>query len=463
MKKIITVWAIILMVFLYAQTLFVQAEPATDSELTQTAAALKIDDKNIYEGMDKAYQSGYSPQVKNGMATVIIPLVSQGEIRGDKIIATPSLGDPSSSPFVFKNYQKTVELSQNAVNHSSKSVLCYLVRFDFALNQNRINSSYPVTVSIEAEGEDGSPVIQSFTSYITITDGKPYGSEPLQASQPKVMIDRYSIDPSAVTAGKEFSVRITLKNTDDTQPVKNMSVMAVCESQNISLQKGNGTAYIKSLGKGKETEFLLEYKSDLETPEGRYKISLEINYENEKSAAFLSSESVIFEVVQPLRAEMEVPQIPAQVNTGDAFSVAVQVMNLGRGKVYNVRAELSAPGLFLLESAFIGNMEAGTAAPGEMSVLAMAKDSSEGGESEKYGRTNGAVTLIYEDSAGREYKKEFAFTTTINETAAKQNTPENQAEEPQRAGQWWIFVTVIVLIAASLSVFLIVKNKQRKI
>ena len=66
---------------------------------------LGIDDANLYDGMTKTYSQGYTPTVANGVATIVLPLVTNGSISGSTIVATPNLGNVESSPFVFGNYQ----------------------------------------------------------------------------------------------------------------------------------------------------------------------------------------------------------------------------------------------------------------------------------------------------------------------------------------------------------------------
>ena len=46
---------------------------------------LGIDDANLYDGMTKTYSQGYSPTVANGVATIVLPLVTTGSIRGVRL------------------------------------------------------------------------------------------------------------------------------------------------------------------------------------------------------------------------------------------------------------------------------------------------------------------------------------------------------------------------------------------
>ncbi len=445
--------------------------PPADPDPTPTPATgitnFEIDNIHIFDGMDRAYQNGYKPTVKDGKATVVLPLLSNGRILGNVIKVTPGLGDPSSSPFVYNNYQTTVARQQNPVAGEG-TVPSYLIRFDFPLASGRNNGVYPVTIDVQAQAADGSPVQQTFTIYITITDGKdPNATAPVPGpekptSEPKVIVSNYEIDPSPILAGGEFTAKITLRNTSETKSVQNMTVTASCDSPSLLLKNDSNTFYISKLGKGAETSIELHYKSSLETVPQLYNIMLAIQYDNSKATVLSSSGTIPFMICQPLRVEMEAPLMPQAVNAGDTFPLAIQVMNMGRSKALNVRCELSAPGLLPSSTAFIGNMEAGTAMTGDINVFVGTKDMSEGYTgTDKYGLTNGKITLVYEDENGQEYTQETEFATRINEPVLPETSSEPE-DEPEKAGQWWISITIGTAVIAGLAYFLVARAKKEK-
>lgn len=465
MKKRYT-WlaAILLLVTIWPAAALAEGE-TEDAEAASTVT-LSIDNAHVYEGMDKPYKDGYTPIVQNGTAVVVLPLVASGAIKDNIITVTPGLGEPASSPFVYSNYQKTVSMADNAVSGGG-NVSGYLVRFDLPLAADRVNGTYPVSIDITAQTADGVPIQKSFTMYITITDGKdPDTTEtPEQetpTSQPKIIVSGYSINPSPVLAGEEFTATITLQNTSEKKTVQNMVVTVSCDCPNFMLQNDSSTLYIGKLGKGGTTEIELQYDTDLDTPAGRYNISLTMEYDNSQAATLSSSGIVGVTISQPLRVEMEMPQIPEQVNAGDTMPLSFQVMNMGRGPVYNVRVMLAAAGLMPTETAFIGNMEAGTAAMGDMNVFVGTKSMTEGYEGdEKYGYTSGTVTLIYEDEAGEEYTTETEFYTTIDPPVISASS-NDVAEEPETAGQWWLSLMIGGLVIAVLAIVLVLRARKGK-
>ncbi len=467
MKKISILLAALMLILIMPVTALAEeeAEPSPPAQ-TETITSLEIDNKHIFDGMDKAYKDGYSPVVKDGKATVVLPLISSGDIKNNTISVTPNLGDTASSPFVYSNYQKAVSRQDNSVAGGA-TVSSFLIRFDFPLVSARYNGVYPVVIDVQAQAPDGSPVQQTFTTYITITDGKDPNATPptpqpeRPTSQPKVIVSGYSISPETVMAGEEFTVSITLKNTSEKKSVQNMTVTASCDSPGLLPENDSDTVYISKLGKGVETSIELTYKADLEIVPQLYNITLTIQYDNSDATALTSSGTVPVIISQPLRVEMDTPQIPQEVNAGDTFPLSVQVMNMGRSKVFNVRCELSVPGLIPSSSAFIGNLEAGTSMMGDTNVFVGTKDMSEGYTgTDQYGSTKGMITLIYEDENGKEYTQEIEIATNINTPVIPQaDEPE---EEPEKAGQWWISLAIGAVVVAGLAAVLIVRAKKGK-
>lgn len=95
-----------------------------------------------------AYEDGYSPRVENGIAYIVLPLLSNGDINNEKIKVSLNLGSSSASPFVITNYEKTFSLETVTPKNSIDEVELFLVRFDVVLASERTNGVYPVTVNI---------------------------------------------------------------------------------------------------------------------------------------------------------------------------------------------------------------------------------------------------------------------------------------------------------------------------
>ena len=128
-------------------------------KLNDTAVALCIDNQNVYEGMESAYNKGYQPVCENG------------KMKQDKITASVDLGDTKDSPFVFRNYEKDFLCKPEYINGTEETKEIYLVSFTFDLSGSRINGIYPVIINASGEDENGNEIQKAFKNYVTITDG----------------------------------------------------------------------------------------------------------------------------------------------------------------------------------------------------------------------------------------------------------------------------------------------------
>ena len=450
--------------------------PPSEETPVNGATRLQIDDANVYEGMDKAYNAGYLPQVKNGVVTLVLPLIADGDIKANQIVVTPNLGDSYSSPIQYKNYQKTFVLDEHLVNEEKNKdtdieerVEAYLVCFEFPLKSDRKNETYPVSLSIQAQSASGSIIQQTYTCYFTVTDGvstdvvtEPEISvgmtmeEETPESQPRILISKYSIDAVPVSAGEEFTATVTLRNTSETMAVQNMVVTVSCDSANFVLLNDSNTIYIDKLGAGKTMDVKIRYKTDLETPPQRYNVNLSMSYDNSDAMSLASSGSIMVEVAQVPDVELAPFNLEPEVNAGETIQMSFQVMNLGRSPIYNARVELSAPGLYPAGTGFIGNMEPGTAATTRLDVFIGMKEDAE----ERYGATSGTVTLVYEDASGQEYTQEADIDTEIKALVISAPTTETEEEaESKAASQWWISV---LAGSAVIGILAIVLRKQKK-
>ncbi len=448
--------------------------------------ALRIDNEAVYAGMDKAYSGGYVPGVQNGTASVVLPLLPVREVKNAEINVRVDLGDPLSAPFVFGNYDKTVKLADNKTT-DGKTVKNFLVAFSLPLAGNRQNGRYPITITAQGQDKDGAPFSQAFTLYVTVTDGSDPNAVPTTdipqdvpqdmpqgqgdpgggaggggggegaKPQPKLIVSNYTVDPSPVQAGQPFKLKITLQNTSDSQAITNLKVSLAGEGDDVIPMDGTNSFYFKKVAKKEsvtiDTQMLVQGAA-LPKPQ---KITLTIGYEGANATAYTDTATVVVQVQQLARLECDEPNIPKEVNAGDTLSLSLNVMNMGKGTLYNVRAALDAPGLVPEGSIFIGNMESGTSKKGDMYVFIGTLE----GEG-KYGYTSGKLTLSYEDEFGTVSEQVMDVATDIKPPVI--NAPvEEEEEKPETQSQWWISVIIVggVLVAVLVARYFVKRAKRR--
>lgn len=436
---------------------------------------LTLDDKNTYEGMEKAYEEGYEPLVKDGWVSVILPIYAAEENEIEALTAMPDLGDTASAPFIFRNYRKTFQVTNERINGTGEEKAVFLIRFDLELSKDRYNGVYPVEIQIDYHA-NGQEISQVFTIYVQITDGKdkketeegnegeidkekqqdetqaeenipvnqdnagtpvvpetPKEEKP--TSDPKVIVEQCIGMPEQIISGSELEFTAVLKNTNRTKYVQNITVAVTCEAEGITLKNSSNIFYFEKLGTESTLEIPLQFHIDEKTAAGKYSIVLDMSYDNPDASSLTSSGKIDLLISQKIDMALEVGKFASEVNAGDSIKIPVQAMNLGRGKIYNVRCSLDVQGLNASKSLFLGNLDGGTAASGELDVFAGMIDEKAESADKRYGKTSGNIILTFEDENGVEQTHSKEIVVTINPLELKTVNTSNDKEEKKVIGQ----------------------------
>ena len=461
---------------------------------------IMVDSRNRYEGMEKTYAEGYVPKVENNMAYVVLPLIADGEMQDSALRVSADLGDSENTPFVSKNYIKDIVQSEEKINDSEETAVCWLLSFDLELREDRSNGSYPVAFTVKGKDIDGNSVKKKFTVYVTIRDGKTDGNseggtDGLQARSdspenstgstasggdgqssdiggnggsagsngngiseepdftPKVVVQSCSFSKSPIYNGDEVQADIVLLNTSKSDTVRNMTITISAQNEYFSLKSPSDTIYVDSIPAGQTYTASYIYQVNASAPQGQYTWAVAMDYADPKGASVTAEGSVQVSVEQPVKVEFDPLVISSEVQVADVVEAQIQAMNLGRGKVYNVRAVIEADGLNPQGTIFIGDMEAGTTASGSTQVSVSGL--SEGDSS--YGASKGTVTFYYEDEGGTEYTETKEFSTMIQSPFSE--TSGDTKDDP---GQWWIIMAAVCAVLCAFAVVAAVKWVKKK-
>ncbi|MEN6595410.1 MAG: hypothetical protein ABFC31_10750 [Clostridiaceae bacterium] len=432
---------------------------------------LGIDDTNLYDGMTRTYSQGYSPTVSNGVATIVLPLVTTGSISGSTITATPNLGSVESSPFVFGNYQKTVALGTQSVNSGTGTAECYYIRFDLALTSTRKNGSYPVVITVEGLDLSGNTINQNFTTYVTITDGatttadsskdnnsSSSGGSGVTASKPVLVVTACTVSKDTLESGDKLHVDLTVKNVGR-RTAHNIRVNVASDDANIILLNEYSAPYLAGLARTKEADFSFDMQALPMALGGMHTMTIAIAYENSNSVAYTETAAFRVTVNQPILFSHDKVELPKNITSGESFSLPVNAYNTGLTTIYNVKCSLEVPGL-ISASAYLGNLAPQQSADKTMSVFATTIDSTT-----KYGTTYGACVFTYEDADGEQYQESADVKIEIlepaKETDEEKEEAEEEAQEQKSLSQWWISLLFGLAIIAVLTAIIIIAKFSR--
>ena len=417
-----------------------------------------IDSKNVYPGMGKSYAKGYVPKVERDEAVLVLPLLTERKLSRNRMTVALAFGEAENLPLVRKNYEKEVRAGRHKVNGTSKEKKCYLAVFHLKLKKDRYNGSYPVTLSVRAQDELGNSIQQDFSVYVTITDGKEAAAEGAQGDgqeevpqfAPKVMIDSYKFSKKTILCGEKVTAKMTLHNTSSTEPIKNMLV-SVAPGENVELLGKSASRYVEQLGTGETVTLSFDFRVSAAAPRGQYNMDVTMDYADKKANPYTVQGVMKVLAEQPVQIEIAPVSVPDKIQVGETVELQAQAMNLGKGKIYNVRAVLEADGLTPSGTAFIGDMEPGTSMAGSMELTAdgLSGDS-------LYGTAQGKITFLYEDEAGNEMTQEQLFETSILSPLSG----ENSGESVDDTKQWWVVMAVIAVLLVQAAVIFIMRRAK---
>lgn len=455
----------------------------------QAEGMITIDANRKYEGMNASFSKGYEPSIKKDTMSLVIPFVIKQKTEGNKILVGVSFEREENSPFYYKNYQKRVKKSEEGI---------YLYQCKVKLKKDRVNGQYPLYLLVQAQ-VSGESIQQEFTIYVEITDGatkvspgnqpdekqdffgendmsediilsepEEGNNQPFQDSEPKetvthqprVMINTNSLQGTSLQAETEVLWSLSVKNCSSSQSMENVKITMLTENKNISFEK---TSWYFARSQPGAVMDLSQNITAGKKAEDTISVQFQFEYEDKKGTAYTSTEMVNLFVTQASKAELADISFPESVYESDTNFLTFQIQNTGLTIIYNVRVKFEGKGLFPEKELFVGNLEAGSFADGEISVftgnLAMDNQGTVIDENEKkYGNTLGIVTFSYENEQG-----EIVETSQEVQTAIKkpQIVELKVEKEVPKTNQWWITILVgIFLVLCCIIIWLYLRMKH---
>ena len=315
---------------------------------------------------------------------------------------------------------------------------------------------------------DGSAVSSGSDFY----DGGVYNSEPVSTggdvastgdgSVPRVIVTGFDTDPGTVKAGSNFKLVIHLKNTSKKTAVTNMlfdlqapasGTDEAAEAPAFLPVSGSSSIYLDKIPANGTKDISIDLNSRADLIQKPYSITMTMKYEDGNATQFEGESSLAIPVTQEARFEFsEIQIMPDTVAVYEEANITCNLYNLGRVKMYNVKAKFEGDAIEG-EEQFIGNLESGATGTIDGIVTAVA---------ESYDESNCKLVLTYEDDSGKEYSVEQPFTMTITSEMEPADM-EMMTDIPEDTGSpVGLIVAVIVGVAAVAAVVTAVLLKRRK-
>ena len=300
--------------------------------------------------------------------------------------------------------------------------------------------------------------------------GSVYNSEPAvvggggsaSTSVPRVIVTGFSTEPGEVRAGSNFKLVVHLKNTSSRTGVSNMlfdfqapssGSEAAAEAPAFLPASGSSSIYLDSIPAGGTKDISIELNARADLVQKPYSISMSMKYEDSAAAQYEAQSSLAIPVRQEARFEFSRMQIaPDTVSVGEEVNISCSLYNLGRVKMYNVKARFEGKMIDTQEQ-FIGNLDAG--ATGTIDAIVTAKKATKGTEECK-------LVLTYEDDAGNVSTSEQKFQMTVLEEAAVEDAGMMPEAVPEEGGSPGILAAVVLAVIAAAAGGTVAFIKRRK-
>lgn len=421
----------------------------------------------------------------------VLNITNAGDVDLKNIKVTPKLKEQGDE-WPFKTEYQSYEASLDSLKAGEKGN----VNFAFTERDDAGNRRHVLTFDITAEDENGQQVVVYERSFYVNTTAKPEekkdskteenpnvgsagasdetaaaggfdngeisysGGSSGNASLPRVIVTGFTTNPAEVKAGSNFTLTIHLKNTSKTTRVSNMLFELEAPTEGSDDQtsapaflptSGSNAIYLEGIRANGTADISMELNAKADLVQKPYGMNLTMKYEDSQATQIDASASLSIPVKQNARFEFSEFEItPESIEVGEEANVSCNLYNLGRIKLYNVKAIFEGDHIEK-EETFLGNLEPGSSTA--IDVMLEGKKVSTGDGTVK-------MTLSYEDESGAVSVAEEKFQLLVSE-AFDDEMMEVYEEEPQGMKLPVIPVVIAVFVAAGIAAVLIIKKKKK--
>lgn len=315
-------------------------------------------------------------------------------------------------------------------------------------------------------GDAGADVFGGvYTSDPVMTGGSSGGADAGSSSVPRVIVTGFETEPAEVHAGSNFKLIVHLKNTSSRTAVSNMlfdmqapssGSEGAAEAPAFLPASGSSSIYLDGIAAGGTSDISIDLNARADLVKKPYSISMSMKYEDSSAAQYEAQSSLAIPVVQEARFEFSKIEIaPEAVAVGEEANISCSLYNLGRVKMYNVKARFEGE-MIESDEQFIGNLDSG--ATGMIDAIVTAVN-------ETTDNTECKLILTYEDDAGNVSTAEEKFELIVM-PMSDSGDMDVMMDIPEEQGGlsigWILAAAVIVIIAAAVAVTFIMKRKKAK-
>lgn len=303
------------------------------------------------------------------------------------------------------------------------------------------------------------PVSYSDAGGSVTNEGEATGNGPT----PRVIVTGFSTEPAEVKAGTNFKLIVHLKNTSKKTAVENMlfDFNAPSEGDENTAapaflpSSGSSSVYLERMKANGTKDISIDLNAKADLVQKPYSVALSMKYEDGNGGQFESAANISVPVKQDARFEFSEFEMSSEtVEVGSETNVMCNLYNMGRVKLYNVKAKFEGEGLKSKEL-FLGNVEPGATASIDGMVT---------GEQVTTGDGKAKLLITYEDEAGNVFNAEKELTLMVTEPVVDESMMDDPAivDEEEKGFPVIPVILGVVVVVAIIALVVFKKYKKKK-
>ncbi len=322
------------------------------------------------------------------------------------------------------------------------------VQFQLFVSDDAVTKNYPVAINVEYDiPSSGTAAKQTVSQYVGF-----YVENKSGKTVPRLIIDKYTIEPKTLNAGQEFTLNLSILNTSKSAKIQNVKVSIASDDGTFTTVDSN-SFYIDGISPKSRVQKKIVLSSKPDSAAKQYMLSINYEYEDDKGTAYTNKDTIGIPLQQTQRLTIGELNISSEAFVGNPMPVNISFYNMGKSTLYNLMVKLE--GKFKVEgsSYFVGNFEPGKTDSFDGSIIPEAP-----------GKISGSILFTYEDAAGKTYEVRKEISANVIEMPVPQEGPGMEGQIPsEKSGLkiplWAYIVGGVVALAVIATVVLVIRKR----
>ncbi len=394
-------------------------------------------DAVVMEGMDKSYAMGYTPRVEGNTLIWCVPVRCRANIS--RVNVSLLVEEASISPLKGQDASATALRDADGV---------YRLTLKTALKPGRVNGDYAAVLRVTGQDATGRRLQTDLPVLMPIRDG----TSPKESVRPLLTELNGNL-----RLGERCTLTATLRNPSRYAAMTNL-LLTVTDATGDILPAGSDKLMLPNLypGKAQTLQIPLYVKPDAKVAVHQLQFSFTWQGAAGKGAW---EERFTVPITQNIRLEQGGVQAASTLLQGSLSTLSLPLMNLGKGKLNNVLAVLTLPGVTERQAVLVGTLEPGETKTAKLSILP-GKD--------VLGELTGQVVVSCEDDWGNTAALTVPVSLTVEPEPVLVPVPEaaTAAAEASPVPLWVLYALgggCAVLLLALIAQGSVLRGKIRKL